>query len=202
MTSNTTEQALEATIEKQLTGACLEELKKSELPGNIFADRRGVYQTGNGYLIGNPKDFNANYAIDETRFWHFLQETQKEELEKLQRHSDYKLKILERLDRIIKKYGLLYVLRKGLEVDDAHFTLFYQLPLASSSRNVKDKFESNEFSETRQVRYSLEKPGEEIDMVLFINGLPIITMELKNPWTGQNAKLHGQNQYEIQDNRC
>ena len=196
MTSNTTEQALEATIEKQLAGTCLEELKESGVTIDVFAERKGVYQTGNGYFIGNPKDFNAKYAIDEIRFWHFLENTQKEELEKLQRHSDYKLKILERLDRIIKKYGLLHVLRKGLEIDDAHFTLFYQLPLSSSSQDVKDKFESNEFSETRQIRYSLENPGEEIDMVLFINGLPIITMELKNPWTGQNAKLHGQNQYK------
>ena len=78
-----------------------------------------------------------------------------------------------------------------------YFTLFYVLPLASSSQSVKDNFEHNEFSVTRQLRYSLTNPREEIDMVLFINGLPFSTMELKNHWTGQNAKVHGQNQYKF-----
>ena len=71
------------------------------------------------------------------------------------------------------------------------------MPLASSSQSVKDNFEHNEFSVTRQLRYSLTNPREEIDMVLFINGLPFSTMELKNHWTGQNAKVHGQNQYKF-----
>ena len=80
------------------------------------------------------------------------------------------------------------MLRKGLEVDDASFTLFFEWPLASSSDRVKANFENNRFSVTRQLRYSLDNPGEEIDMVLFVNGLPFSTLELKNHWTGQNAK--------------
>ncbi len=130
--------------------------------------------TDNGYYSGTPADFNAKYALDETRFWHFLSETQADELAKLQRQSDWKLRILERLDRLARKYGVL--LRKGLEVDDAHFTLLYQLPMASSGKTVKENFAKNEFSATRQVRYSLENPREEIDMVLFVNGLPFATI--------------------------
>ena len=191
--SQTNEAALEATIEKKLTGSCLEEIKQE---GNL-QEPKELYRSGNGYYIGHATDFNTKYAIDEVRFWHFLETTQKEELAKLQKQNDWKLKILDRLDRMIKKYGILRLLRKGLEVDDAHFTLFYVLPLASSSQTVKDNFDSNEFSVTRQVRYSLTNPREEIDMVLFINGLPFSTMELKNHWTGQNAKVHGQNQYKF-----
>jgi len=190
MPSQTNEQALEASIEKRLTGTNLEELK-------LLSEPQELYRTGNGYYIGQASDFNPKFAIDEVRFWHFLETTQKEELAKLQKQSDWKLKILERLDRLIKKYGVLRLLRKGLEVDDAHFTLFYVLPLASSSKVIKDNFESNEFSVTRQIRYSLTNTREEIDMVLFVNGLPFSTMELKNHWTGQNAKVHGQNQYKF-----
>lgn len=84
-----------------------------------------------------------------------------------------------------------------MEVDDAHFTLFYVLPLASSGEAVKKNFEANQFSVTRQLRYSIDNPREEIDIVLFVNGLPFATMELKNHWTGQNAKNHGQNQYKF-----
>jgi type I restriction enzyme R subunit len=98
---------------------------------------------------------------------------------------------------MINKYGILRLFRKGLDVDDAHFTILYPLPLASSSNTVKANFESNQFSSTRQLRYSLTNAGEEIDMVLFVNGLPFATMELKNHWTGQNAKVHGQSQYKF-----
>src|SRR5258706_7610689 len=97
---------------------------------------------------------------------------------------------------MIKKYGIIDLFRKGMDVDDAHFTLLYPLPLASRSKTIQDNFESNQFSVTRQLCYSAENPREEIDMALFVNGLPFSTMELKNQWTGQNAKVHGQNQYK------
>lgn len=193
MPSKTNEQALEAAIEKALTGTCQEEL------GNdiqAVAEPQGLYRAGNGFYMGNACNFNAQYAIDELRLWHFLESTQKEELDKLKRSADWKLKIVERLDRMIRKYGLLRLLRKGLEVEDAHFTLLYQLPMASSSQAVKDNFEKNEFSVTRQVRYNTENQREEMDMVVFVNGLPIATLELKNAWTGQTARVHGIKQYK------
>jgi type I restriction enzyme R subunit len=192
MPSKTNEQALEAAIEKALTGSSREELSAT---GKV-EEPTALYRAGNGYYMGNADNFNAKYALDETRFWHFLEETQKEELEKLQRSSDWKLKILERYDRMVKKYGILRLLRKGLEVEDAHFTLLYQLPMASSSQAVKDNFDKNEFSVTRQVRYNLDNQREEIDMVVFVNGVAIATLELKNHWTGQNAKVHGIKQYK------
>ncbi|MDD3877482.1 MAG: DEAD/DEAH box helicase family protein [Bacteroidales bacterium] len=197
MNSKTNEQALEAAIEKHLTGICLEEMKAQGIDSNVAAERAEMYRAGNGYYSGNANDFNAQYAIDELRFWDFLQTTQKEELAKLQKQSDWRLKIMERLDRMIKKNGIIRLFRKGLDVDDAHFTLLYPLPLASSSDTVKNNFESNQFSVTRQITYSISNPLEEIDMVLFVNGLPFATIELKNPWTGQTAKVHGQNQYKF-----
>lgn len=190
MRSKTNEQALESAIQKALTGIISEEDTEDEIrePSVPFG--------GNGYLIGFPRDYNKKYAIDEVRLWNFLETTHKEELEKLKKHSDYKLKILERLDRIIKKDGILKVLKKGIQIDDAHFTMFYQLPLESSSNNVKENFQKNQFSITRQVQYSEKNPLQEIDMVLFINGLALITMELKNAWTGQTARIHGIKQYK------
>lgn len=193
MVSKTNEQALEAAIEKVLTGTCLEELSTDS---NIMAEPRELYRSGNGFYMGTANDFNAQYAIDELRFWHFLESTQKDELDKLKRSADWKIKIVERLDRMIKKYGVLRLLRKGLEVENAHFTLLYQVPMASSSQAVKDNFEKNEFSVTRQVRYNTENQREEMDMVVFVNGLPIATLELKNAWTGQTAKVHGIKQYK------
>ncbi|MDF0718924.1 DEAD/DEAH box helicase family protein [Kaistella sp. PBT33-4] len=190
MKSQTNELALEIAIEKSLAGICKEDLKTMQV-----SDPATTYG-GNGYFIGNPSDYNKKFAIDEVRFWDFLEKTQLEELEKLKRQPDWKLKILDRLDKLIKKYGVLKVLRKGLAVDDAQFTLFYVYPLQNSSQAIKDNFEKNQFSVTRQLMYSQSNPLEEIDMVLFLNGIPISTIELKNHWTGQNAKVHGINQYK------
>ena len=193
MKSQTNEQALEAAIEKSLTGSCLEELSNDL---TVVDEPREIYRGGNGFYMGSSNDFNPHFALDEMRFWHFLEETQKEELDKLKRASDWKLKIMERLDRMIKKYGVLRLLRKGLDVEDAQFTLLYQVPMASSSQTVRDNFDKNEFSVSRQIRYNTENQREEIDMVVFINGLPIVTLELKNAWTGQTARVNGIKQYK------
>ncbi|MCH5598248.1 type I restriction endonuclease subunit R [Niabella ginsengisoli] len=190
MPSQTNEQALETTIEKALCGISTEDIK------NNLLEESDASVSDNGYRIGYPADFNTRYALDELRFWNFLETTQSEELEKLKRQSDWKIKILDRYDKLVKKYGILRLLRKGLAVDDAQFTLFYVAPLQNSSQSIKDNFKSNQFSVTRQLRYSLVNPLEEIDMVIFINGIPISTIELKNHWTGQNAKVHGVNQYK------
>ena len=149
-----------------------------------------------GFVRGENKDFNKDYAIDEKRFWDFLQSSQADELEKLKKDPQYKLKIIQRLDKMIKKYGILKILKKGLDVDDAHFKFFFIAPLASSGQEIQKRFASNQFSVTRQVTFSKTNPLLELDMVLFINGLPIITMELKNHWTGQNARYHGIKQYK------
>lgn len=191
MVSQTNEQALEAAIEKYLTGSCLEEQK---------AVQEGVsavpFSEHHGYQLGYPQNFDAKYAIDKKFFWQFLQNTQADELEKLQKTGgDWQRKVLERFDRMAKKYGLLHLLKKGLAVDDAHLHLMFPAPLASSSEKVKQNFAKNVFSSTRQVHYSLVNSLQEIDMVLFINGLAFATLELKNPWTGQTARYHGQKQY-------
>ena len=186
MVSNTKEVALEQAIQKHLTGWTTEELAGQ--PATVGSEP---------YRIGQPGDFNVQYALDTVMFWQFLEETQGKELAKLQSRnpSDWQAKILERFDRLIKKHGLLHLLKKGLSVDDAFFTLMYPAPLASSAARVHENFAANIWSITRQVRYSQSNPLEEIDMVLFLNGLPLITVELKNAWTGQTARFHGQKQY-------
>lgn len=190
MVSKTNEQALEAAIEAMLTGSNRDSLTKG------VEDARPDY-TNQYYVAGSPAEFNMQYALDEHWFWKFLERTQALELAKLKKHnpSDWQRKLLERYDRLIKKHGVLHLLKKGLSVDDAHFHLMYPAPLASSSDKVKQNFTANIFSCTRQIRYSLANPLQEIDMVLFLNGIPLITMELKNAWTGQTARYHAQKQY-------
>ncbi len=200
MPSNTHESALESTIQQHLCGISIEALAAQNRPIDALHERVSPYQSGgNAYYIGYPQDYNAAVAIDEARFWDFLTHTQAPELAKLQKQSDWQRKILDRLDKMIKKYGIIRLFRKGLDVDDAHFTLFYPLPLVSSSPSVQQNFLHNQFSLTRQLPYSRQNPQESIDIGLFVNGLPFATLELKNAWTGQTAKVQGQQQYKQRD---
>lgn len=191
--SNTREIALEQAIERHLTGTTSE----TQVQGITDAD---LYPTG-CYRIGHSSDFNAELSLDTAKFWAFLEATQSKALNRLKERSpaDWQVKVLGQFDKLAKRKGVLHLLKKGLPVDDAHFSLMYPAPLASSAQRVHDNFAANIWSITRQVRHSLANPNESVDMVLFLNGLPIITLELKNPWTGQTARYHGQKQYRERD---
>ena len=170
MVSKTNEQALEDCIEAALV-------------------------EGSRYEQGSPADFDREFAIDREKFWRFLETTQAEELDKLRDRPNWQRLILERFDRKLKKDGILSVLKKGIAIDDAHLTLFYSLPYNDANPRIRENFEQNIFSVTRQVHYSDTDPGLSVDMVLFLNGIAIATLELKNPWTGQTA-YHAREQYK------
>lgn len=140
-----------------------------------------------GYCIGNPADFDREFAIDGKLFWQFLEATQPKELAKLKDRPNWQRLLLERLNKKIKKDSVLAVLKKGLDIDDAHFDLLYRLPYNDLNPEVVANFAANVFSVTRQVHYSESDTFKSVDMVLFLNGLAIATLELKNPWTGQNV---------------
>lgn len=188
MVSNTKEIALEQLIERGLAGISTEELAQ------------GGQATG-PWRIGKPSDFDPALALDTYLFWNFLETTQGQALDKLKSRNpaDWKAKITGQFDKLVKRRGLLHLLKKGLPVDDAHFVLMYPAPLASSAPRVHENFVANIWSITRQVHHSLVNPKESVDMVLFLNGLPVVTLELKNPWTHQTARYHGQKQYRERD---
>ncbi len=139
------------------------------------------------YCIGNPADFDREFAIDGKLFWQFLEATQPKELAKLKDRPNWQRLLLERLNKKIKKDSVLAVLKKGLDIDDAHFDLLYRLPYNDLNPEVVANFAANIFSVTRQVHYSESDTFKSVDMVFFVNGLAIATLELKNPWTGQNV---------------
>ncbi|NAO96138.1 DEAD/DEAH box helicase [Halomonas sp. MG34] len=191
--SNTTEKALEQAIERHLAGTTTE----AQAQGITEAVAYGV----GAYRIGHTADFDSALALDTVKFWAFLEATQAKALDKLQTRNpaDWQAKILGQFDKLVKRKGILHLLKKGLPVEDAHFTLMYPSPLASSSPKVHDNFAANIWSVTRQAHHSLANPNESVDMVLFVNGLPIVTLELKNAWTNQTARYHGQKQYRDRD---
>lgn len=142
----------------------------------------------NGYEQGSNADYNREYAMDETRLFRFLQDTQPEALEKLGvfKYNMKKKQFLNRLQGEIAKRGIIDVLRNGVKIYPANLIMFYLTP---SENNVKAKemFKKNIFSVTRQLQYSTDATRLALDICLFINGLPVITFELKNQLTKQDV---------------
>lgn len=93
---------------------------------------------------------------------------------------------LVRLDDKIKKLGVIEVLRKGVKHFDKTIDLFYRKPSSSYNYNDLKKYKSNIFSVTQELVYSTENKNR-LDLTLFLNGLPVITTELKNPLSGQTV---------------
>ena len=142
----------------------------------------------NGYEQGTNDDYNREYAVDETRLFRFLQDTQPEALEKLGVFkSDIKKKqFLNRLQGELAKRGIIDVLRNGVKIYPANLIMFYLTPTENNAK-AKALFERNIFSVTRQLQYSTDATRLALDMCIFINGLPVITFELKNQLTKQDV---------------
>lgn len=142
----------------------------------------------NGYEEGTNADYNQEYAIDETRLFRFLQDTQPDKVEKLgAAKSDQKRRqFLNRLAGELAKRGIVDVLRKGVKVYPVDLIMFYMTPTENNAK-AKALFDKNIFSVTRQLRYSSEAGKLALDLCVFINGLPVATFELKNQLTKQNT---------------
>ncbi|MBW8245174.1 DEAD/DEAH box helicase family protein [Muricauda oceani] len=98
-------------------------------------------------------------------------------------------KILSRLNKEIGNKGLIHVLRKGFnEIQGGNIKTVYFQPSSSLNKKYReDKYLKNRFLFVRQLHYS-PHTEKSIDVVLFINGIPILTIELKNQLTGQTVQ--------------
>ncbi len=142
----------------------------------------------NGYEEGTNADYNKEYAIDETRLFRFLQDTQPAQMSKLGvfQSEQKKRQFLNRLQGELVKRGIVDVLRNGIKIYPVDLIMFYLTPTENNEK-AREMFQKNIFSVTRQLRYSQDAGKLALDLCLFINGLPVITFELKNQLTKQNV---------------
>lgn len=192
--SKTNEQAFEYLIEKALVGSTVEERTAAGTD-----DINAQHPEPNQFYWGFHKDMPSKEAIDERRLWSFLETTQKDELAKY-KGRNLKADTQRQINNDIATFGIIKLLKEGVDVENIHLTLFYPKPYPSDSKASHLKYAQNQFSVTRQQTFSLMNPGLEIDMVIFLNGLPLFTLELKNPWTYQTARKDGQKQYKEERN--
>ncbi len=142
-----------------------------------------------GWFVGDPKDYEREYAVDLVEFSAFISATQPEMAEALDLKHDgpTRRKFLARLQGEVTKRGVIDVLRKGIKHGAHELNLFYGTPSAGNLPAI-ERYAANQFSVTRQLRYSRDETQLALDLGLFINGLPIATFELKNNITKQTAE--------------
>ena len=145
-----------------------------------------------GYLVDTQlytRRASANYdkslCIDKEKLIGFILSTQPEKWEQLKQQHNERVSdmFLKRVKEEIEKRGTLDVLRKGIKDYGVSFDLFYPKPETGMNEKLVKLSEANIFSVIRQLYFS-ERNNKSIDLVVFINGLPVITIELKDRLSG------------------
>ena len=146
-----------------------------------------ILLTQGGWKSGSNAEWDKERALFPAQVFAFIQETQPKlwaEMKGL--HADgLEALLLASLIKELDAKGSLHVLRHGFKFYGKTFRLAYFKPAHGANYEVLELFAKNRLTVTRQVPCH---PGDNrtLDMVLAVNGLPVATIELKNPWTGQN----------------
>lgn len=141
-----------------------------------------------GYEQGVSDDYNKDYALDTERVKRFILSTQKDKVENTACFASEmsERKFFTELNKQLASRGVTDVLRKGFRYISELFDMYYPLP-SELNPTAQEMYHKNIYCVTRQLYYSKENSNS-IDVMLSLNGLPIITMELKNHYTGQTIE--------------
>ena len=182
MPTDTSERALERLICTALAGHPCE----PPTAGTVGEPAAGY--GGAGWSGGNWLDYDREYCVDCVQLTAFLRATQPDAAESLAltENGPTRRKFFARLQGEISKRGTIDVLRKGVRHGAHDLDLFYGTP-SPGNEKARERFAQNRFTVTRQLRYSRDETQRALDIGLFINGLPVITFELKNNLTKQTV---------------
>lgn len=154
---------------------------EAELENNIIE----YLVSKQGYNYIQPDEmklsFNRKYAFDEKRLLKFIKASQPNEFDILRLETDSgKEKFYKQLDTSIRQNGIVSVLKNGIKCYPSSGTIIFYHALDPKRPSSYDEFNMNIFSVTNQLTYSEKNKGLELDLAIFINGLPVLTMELKS----------------------
>tara|TARA_Y100001968_G_scaffold84523_1_gene75650 strand:- start:308 stop:3244 length:2937 start_codon:yes stop_codon:yes gene_type:complete len=153
------------------------------------------------YSSKDFSEYDRKLCLIKQQVIHFIQTTQQEKWKALQKiYGDNTEKnVLLRISSEISKRGIVDVLRKQVKDRGQYLDLCYFKPKSDLNPDHLKLYKQNQFTVVRQLHFST-KNEKSIDMGLFLNGLPIATIELKNQFTGQNYK-DSEKQYKGRDQK-
>ena len=131
-----------------------------------------------GYRSRQPVFYNKSLSLIPDETVDFIRDTQPEAYQKLERQyeKDTPVKLLNRVAKDIERRGTLDVLRNGVKDRGCYFDLAYFRPASGMNPDLGKRYAKNRFTLIRQLKYS-ENNESSIDMALFLNGTPLVTME-------------------------
>ena len=162
-----------------------------------FEDHIEGHLNQSGYRSLQSTDYDKSLCLIPNEVLHFIQVTQPKTYQRLERQygKDTPQKLTLRISKQIASRGVLDVLRKGVKDRGCSFDLTYFQPASGMNPDHQRLYAQNRFSLIRQLHYS-QRNEKSVDMVLFLNGLPLVTIELKNSLTGQVVR-DAEKQYRI-----
>lgn len=141
----------------------------------------------NGYVVRNAKNYDRLFAMDREMLFQFLENTQPEEMDALRKvyKDDLEETLVNYINSEMTKKGscLISVLKHGIEISNHKLELMYTMPATTFNQDLMDKCRKNIFSVMEEVQAS---DKERIDLVIFLNGLAIMSFELKCNASGQS----------------
>lgn len=147
-----------------------------------------TYLEDTGYVKRTTDNYDVVTCLDVELVLDFVKSTQPDQWKKFAHHNGgvdsvkADVKFIESLVREINNRGTIEVLRKGFK-DIGTFKLFYPKPYNSLNPDLEEKFSQNIFSVVDELEYQKREHGNRIDLVIFINGVPISTIELKDTFS-------------------
>ena len=142
-----------------------------------------------GYEALNPKEFVADIGLFPFEVIEFVKTSQPQKWDALVATLGDKINetVISALRKELSSKGALKVLRQGFKCFGKTFKLAYFTPNTTLNSGAWEDYTHNRLRVSRQVHFDPEDKVLSIDMVLVLNGLPVVTLELKNQMTGQNC---------------
>ncbi len=146
------------------------------------------YLASQGWIYSkDDKGYDAERALFPEDLLGFIQDTQPKSWERLKsfHNGASQNTLLDRLVKVQETEGTLHALRKGFKATGAGsngFDLIQFAPTHGFNEEVKERYAKNRLRVMRQVHYSTNNRNS-IDLVLFVNGVPVATIELKTDFT-------------------
>ncbi|MBT4327317.1 MAG: type I restriction endonuclease subunit R [Candidatus Nitrosopelagicus sp.] len=142
-----------------------------------------------GYNVRVSENYDSALGLDSETLFQFLNDSQSDEISKIEHDfgAKSKEKITDTINSEITQRGVIDVIRNGIKINDASLLFSYRKPQSQKNKILSELYQKNIFTVIRQLRFS-QTTSESIDLVIFLNGFPIATAELKDQFSKQTAE--------------
>ena len=165
---------------------------------SAFESSIEAHLLSHGWLKGTPQSYDVVLGLAPDPLLEFLAASQPDKWEQLcSRHGGEertRAKVSKRVADEITARGTVDVLRRGVKDSGVTFRVAFFAPANGLTPGLWDQYQANRLTVVRQLHHSESRPGDSLDVTLFVNGIPTATAELKNPLTHQTV-AHAMEQY-------